>query len=228
MSNDHKVDFMREERIERIGVLWHRRACKGASYCFNIAKLVTDELVPYFATKGGLNIDFFDREFKQDDPAYVTFSPRTLHVDRQIWYDASKGESYARVVIAHEIGHLLLHDGRAQAFSSDPSLQVRFAQKHYSAEWQANYLAGHLLIPDEVIRKFRDEDLLMGFCSVTRELARTRLAEFNRRNRRSTSQYTGDACHNCGSFSMMPNGVTLKCDTCGKVVEIYATKDKQA
>jgi hypothetical protein len=220
MSTDYKVDFMSEERIERIGVSWHRHACKPGAYSFNIVEFVTNELVPYFAPKDGLKIEFFDREFTQDDPAYVSFKPRTLHVDRQIWRDALKGESYARVVIAHEVGHLLLHDGRAQAFSNDPSLRIRFSQKQYSAEWQANCLAGHLLIPDDVIRKFNDEELLIGFCGVTRELARNRMLEFNKRSRCSTSRYTGDACSDCGSFSMIPNGVTLKCDICGKVVEM--------
>src|ERR1700686_950198 len=49
-------------------------------------------------------------------PAFVKFRPLVLHVDRETWELAGQGEEKSRHILAHEIGHLLLHDHFAKAF----------------------------------------------------------------------------------------------------------------
>jgi hypothetical protein len=166
MFHDYKVIYTQVEDIAKIAFTWRDHHDRAHNNSFDITEFVQTTLTMALKKKGPLRIEFFDRAFKYDDPAYVTFRPLTLHVDRRIWNDAKAGDGYARFVIAHEIGHIVLHDDSAKAFSSDPSLQIQFAEKEYSAEWQANIFAGYFLLPDQVIERFNDEELLHIFCNV--------------------------------------------------------------
>jgi Zn-dependent peptidase ImmA (M78 family) len=154
MGHDHKVTYTREESIAGIAANWRRRHGSAHKHTFNISEFVETTLRTHLKQKS-LKIEFYDRDFKQDDPAYVVFDPVqplvTLYVDRKIWNDAKSGKAYARFVVAHEVGHIVLHDHSAQAFSSDPSLQIRFAEKEHSAEWQANKFAQYFLLSDEAV-----------------------------------------------------------------------------
>src|SRR6202011_6058679 len=104
--------------------------------------------------KGRLGIEFFDRASGDGDPAYVTYSPLILHVDRKVWQRAKERDGYARFIIAHEVGHILLHNDYEHKFSHDPSVQINFAQDEYSSEWQANKFAAYFLLPDRIVRQF--------------------------------------------------------------------------
>jgi Zn-dependent peptidase ImmA (M78 family) len=214
MTHDYKVTYTREESIAKTAANWRQRHNSLHKHTFDITEFVETMLRTHPKGKS-LKIQFYDRNFKQDDPAYVTFKPVvTLHIDRKIWNDAKSGDGYARFVIAHEIGHVVLHDHSAQAFSSDPSFQIRFAEDEHSAEWQANKFAEHFLLPDEIVEHFDDEELLIIFCEVPRILAQRRLAAV--RAVRRTSAITGDACARCGNFTLVRNGDSIKCDTCGQ------------
>jgi hypothetical protein len=217
MAHDYRVTYTREESIARIAANWRQRHTNQHKHTFDITVFAETTLRTHPKGKS-FEIEFYDRVFKQDDPAYVTFDPAvTLHVDRKIWNDAKSGDGYARHVIAHEIGHIVLHDHSAQAFSSDPSLQVPYAEDEHSAEWQANKFAEYFLLPDEIVEHFGDAELLVIFCEVPRILAQKRLAAV--RSKRRSSAFTGDACARCGDFTLVRNGASIKCDTCGQMTK---------
>jgi hypothetical protein len=138
----------------------------------------------------------------------------TLHVDRAIWHAAKAREEYARFVIAHEVGHIILHDHDAKAFSSDPLLRIQFAEKEYSAEWQANTFAAYLLLPDELVRKFKTEGQLYFFCGAPRAVVQERWASFRDAHPVAVERFEGDACKECGNFTLVRRGIRLECDTC--------------
>jgi hypothetical protein len=175
--------------------------------------------------KGKLSVKFFDREFDQEDPAYVEFNPVrrddyvTLHVDRRIWAPAEKGDSYACWVLAHEIGHVLLHDHYANAFSTDAETQKLFegASQEDFAEWQAITFAGHLLIPTFVVQKFPDQKVLAAATNTPERLAVDRLKAVQGMKKVLDRPYEGDICSQCHNFTLVRNGCTTKCDTCGGV-----------
>jgi hypothetical protein len=48
--------------------------------------------------------------------------------------DAGLGIPYARYVLAHEIGHIVLHDEFAVAFSDDKAAQLKYVQDEESGE----------------------------------------------------------------------------------------------
>jgi uncharacterized protein DUF955 len=217
MPRDHYVGYRSEETIAQLAVKLRDDHGSRCDPTFNIIDFVERTLANHLnrIKKGQLNIEFYDREFKQDDPAYVSFDPLTLHADRTIWADAKIGEEYARFVIAHEIGHIVLHDHSAKGFSSDKSAQIRFADDGQSAEWQANTFAGHFLVPDFVLEKFREVAKITAHCQVPEKLALDRVLDLKRRERRKARIFQGDFCTNCYNFSLVRNGTLLKCTTIG-------------
>jgi Zn-dependent peptidase ImmA (M78 family) len=151
----------------------------------------------------------------------VTFNPCTLHVDREIWELAELGEPEARFIIAHEVGHLVLHDHNAKAFSNDPNYQIKFAENEHSAEWQANIFAYYFLLPTHIVIAFGNIQELTASCGVNKRLAEERYEAVMWANLRHAKYvpatgYQGDACGNCGNFTLICNGTDLKCDTCGQ------------
>jgi hypothetical protein len=156
-----------------------------------------------------LKFDFFDAA-PNEKLAYVTFKPLTLHADREIWDLADKGEPYARFIIAHEIGHLLLHDHFEKGFSAGAERYVKSFPKEYSAEWQANTFASYFLLPTHLVEAFGDTEALTKSCGVLRQLAEDRVkAVYGARSR--AELFSGDACCNCGNFTVQHDGRCLKC-----------------
>jgi len=82
---------------------------------FNICDFVVQVLAKSFRRKGKLQIEFYDPE-DLPEQACVTFDSLTLHIVKRIWDDAAAGRPYARFIVAHEIGHIVLHDRTAAAF----------------------------------------------------------------------------------------------------------------
>lgn len=213
MARDHRVPIKSREAIARIAMAWWTAAGKRG-HSFHICDFVLEVLTERFISKGRLQIEFYDRT-KNDDPAYVTFKPLTLHVDRKIWKSAGDGEPYARYIIAHEIGHIVLHDEFAVAFSDEETAQLKYLQDEESGEWQANVFAGYFLTPDHIALKFHDADLIAGLCVITDELAARRLNEAKNTKAVLNPTYEGEMCGRCGNFTLVRNGLYLKCDTCG-------------
>jgi hypothetical protein len=205
MRNDYKVDFRREEIFAEAAFSWRVTAENQNFPDFNIVRFVEAVLLP--KTKRPFKIEFFDAK-EGEKPAFVTFNPRTLHVDNETWRLADLGEPDSRFVIAHEVGHLLFHDHHAKAFSNDPDDQIKFDRPEYSAEWQANTFAFYFLVPDHILAAYDDIKRLSHACNVTEEIARQRLAMTPHAARRYSAKECG-ICPNCGNFSLSPNGNCL-------------------
>jgi Zn-dependent peptidase ImmA (M78 family) len=222
---DHYVAYKGEESIAQTANKLRDAARLTGKFTFNIAKFV-EECLPKFLRKEKLDFDFYDRDFPQDDPAHVSFDPLTLHVDRQIWAAAKSDDSDARFIIAHEIGHIILHDHSAKAFSNDKSAQLSFADEGHSAEWQANTFAYHFLLPDSVVEELDDFDRLQIMCDVPARLAIDRLTKVRRRkeeHRRKVQKIEGDFCTRCCNFSLVRENTLLKCTTpeCKNVLSLF-------
>jgi Zn-dependent peptidase ImmA (M78 family) len=219
MPRDYHVSARSAESIAQLA--YRLRDADGSinNANFNIVDFVSRTLPRQLEIlkKGKLLIEFYDREFKEDDPAFVSFNPLTLNSDRQIWASATRGEDYQRFVIGHEIGHLVLHDHSAKAFSRDKSDQIKFGDDLQSAEWQANTFAGHFLLPDPVIQKLIqkiDNGAIIGtICQAPEILALQRISEFKKALQRKSRVFEGGFCPNCSNFSLVQIGTLLKCKT---------------
>jgi hypothetical protein len=182
---------------------------------FDICNFITGILAERLRGKGKLQIKFYDSEEDLPERACVTFNPLTLHIFEKIWRDASLGVPYARFILAHEIGHIVLHNEFAVAFSDDKAAQLKYLQNEESGEWQANIFADYFLVPDHIAIKLREPDLITGLCVVTDDLAERRLRDAKATKRVLTPRYEGEMCSKCGNFTLVRNGTCMKCDTCG-------------
>jgi len=214
MARDYKVRIIDREGIAKIAMSWWLAAANKLGYNFNICDFVTDILAKRLAGKGKLQIEFY-RFDDLPEKACVTFNPLTLHVVEQIWRDAGLGKPYARRIVAHEIGHIVLHDRFAVAFSDEKLAQLNFVQDEESGEWQANIFADYFLVPDHVAVKLGVPDVIAGLCVVTDDLAARRLREALSAKAILRPSYEGDACMKCTQFTLVREGCWTRCDTCG-------------
>jgi hypothetical protein len=199
MLADYKVQFRREETLADTALTWRREALNENYSYFNVIEFVEGVLSKNI--KNPFAIDFFDAVEGQK-PALVEFNPRrALRVDRAIWHLANIGEPDARFIIAHEIGHLLLHDHFAKGFSDDPADRIKSARPEYSAEWQANVFAFYFLLPDMIVAAYRTIAELSAACSVTETIARQRLSMSSRLALLYSASESG-VCSSCGDFTV--------------------------
>ena len=205
MRKDYKVPFRTRESIRTI-------ALRVRDYIGNSVDELVQNVNAYFrklATepilKTGLVKIVFIAPGPQEAPAYITYKPTTLHVDKEIWDEAESGEPKARFILAHELGHVLLHDHHAQLFSEEKSGIWR---EEESSEWQADCFAEELLITESALREFVAPAAVAIYCSVERSVVVRRFGK--------TLRSSGDACPNCGNFSVVCYGAQERCDVCGK------------
>ena len=130
-ARDHRVRIKDREAIARIAMAWWVVASK-LGHSFNICTFITDILAERLRYKGKLQIKFYSSERELPERAYVTFNPLTLHIVETIWRDAGLGIPYARYILAHETGHIVLHDEFAVAFSDDKAAQLKYLQNEES------------------------------------------------------------------------------------------------
>lgn len=221
MFHDYKVAFRREETLANLALSCRQFAGSENAASFNVVKFIERDL-PRILTrmkKGPLQIKFFDMQ-EGEKPAFVTYNPLALHVDREIWELADIGDPTARLILAHEIGHILLHDHHAQGFSDDPTRQVKFAQKEERAEWQANTFASYFLVTRAVLGSYSSPLEIANCCNVPLSLAEDRVTsateEREREERCARSKgNTGRFCGNCWNSTLVIRGTTAECQSCG-------------
>ena len=79
--------------------------------------------------------------------AFISTDFKTIYVD-SVEYD--KASYRYRFSIAHELGHFVLHKKYCSSSASDFNewLKILHSVKNNYAEFQANYFAGNLLVPE--------------------------------------------------------------------------------
>ncbi|MGQ2968959.1 MAG: ImmA/IrrE family metallo-endopeptidase [Allorhizobium sp.] len=100
--------------------------------------------------------------------AFVTEDSNGIVVAESVYNDACGGLYYARKILAHEFGHVLLHHKRGHEtkhFSVNGyRKQIQGTEVYHSAEWQADTFAIVLLIsPSQVSNKTKPSDLSIRY-----------------------------------------------------------------
>jgi hypothetical protein len=223
MQTDYKVRYLHEEDViaAAAAACW-KAAPPDRIYVFDVIKLleilVTSGIDRVFHIKGDrikghLEIEFFDRRKKWwEKPAWVTFGKKVkLTVDQAVWAAAKAGDVFACFILAHEVGHILLHDNSAKAFSNTKADQLSFIGEGYSAEEQANCFAGHVLLPTQTVRKFNDKEMLAVLCNVPDKLAAERLATVRLIKKVLAGTNLTDYCWDCGHYTNVVGGICSQC-----------------
>ncbi len=211
MSRDYVVTFHREEFIAEIAVAWRKAAGYAHSVEFNIVDFIENVLARRYRKKGPLTVELFDM-IEGGTPAYVEYEPLKLCVDREVWGFAKLGDPESKYILAHEVGHIVLHDHHAKAFSDDATGQQRYV-KESSAEWQANTFADYFLVPDETVIAKQDARDIARSCGVKLALAQDRVSALLTTSR-PRPKIIGSFCMNCTDFTARRQGST-ECVVCG-------------
>ena len=213
--SDRKVPYRSARQIKGIVQDLVARCGMQGLLSIDIVRLIEGYLKPKL--EGGLKIELYD-QVKGQPPAYVSYEPLTLHVDREIWGDARQGEPGARYILAHEVGHIVMHKHHDLGYSFGEGPQLQAPPEEERAEWQADVFGHFLMVTDNAL--IEDAPLLHKAADIGAPIwvvANVRQYDAARDIFVFIAgpAYAGDPCGGCGNFSLSRQGLELKCETCG-------------
>jgi Zn-dependent peptidase ImmA (M78 family) len=213
MARDYKVRYRSDEEIVAITRKILREAGMWLNPNFSITKLVRFfENSQLGLKKENLTVDIVEKLPRGKKYAYVSFNPLTLHCERAIWLEAELGEPKAREILAHELGHIVLHDHYALPYSDADAARIRFARPQESAECQATLFADNLLLQDDYVKSFGNREHILENIQVPTDMVDRRILAFRQRK-----SYTGEACPACQNISLVRVSLHQECDICGAI-----------
>jgi hypothetical protein len=214
MFRDHRVDFRREEVVSAEAGRLRELAGVSEEARLDVVSLIYWLQANGWRDKGKLSLKVWS-ERPKGKRAFVTFSPLALNIERRTLELARwQHDSESRYVIAHEIGHVVLHDHNAKPFSDEDIKYSKFGFEETSAEWQADRFADHLLLPDNILAGYESIEQIVIECAVSPDLAERRFPK-KKSLELFRSRFMGDPCPECFGFTLLRNGGFLECDRCG-------------
>lgn len=176
-----------------------------SGYCFQVPPLSIDKITAtadLFRRSLGITEDRFPLVEVVEHGIPTLWEDFTLHVREasemgsahgltfpekaEIWLrdDVYQGvlehQGRDRFTLAHELGHLLLHNGISMARSMKKPSELK---PYENSEWQANTFAGALLIPVSTAQRLKSEWEISEACGVSFDAARVRLDSLRRRGK---------------------------------------------
>lgn len=149
-------------------------------------------------------------------PAWVEFSPTRLVVDDEIWKLSAMNDPDASYILAHELGHLHMHDKYAKGFTSNAQRYIGWVQDEESAEWQAHAFARHFLVPQSFSDlPISDEDLALRLAAPIHAVKAVRN---DWKNQSRQAVFSRSLCSNCGEAVTTLFNKKQSCVVCGDSV----------
>jgi Zn-dependent peptidase ImmA (M78 family) len=212
---DHWVKPLDEQSIEKIASGWRDLAKEFFEFdYFNIVDFVNKVFQRRFYRGERLRLKFMERSAV--NPAKVSYMPLTLHVRVDVWAAARADEPWARYVIAHECGHVVLHDHEAKGYSTPNAKRLPPEEFERSAEWQADRFADFLLAPTMIVDRQRAARAAAVRCGIPNEVAERRFAEVTVYWQENATLHDLSPCDECYGYEAFRIGSRVRC-RCGKV-----------
>lgn len=121
-----------------------------------------------------------DGELQDGEEAVTRFSPLEIVVRPEVYEAAQRQEPRARFTLAHELGHLSLHQAFPKAVMARGniySLQDNRVEKFRDAEWQADTFASRFLMPDDLVQDYDSAEYIETDFGVSRTAAEVRFEQ---------------------------------------------------
>lgn len=161
MATDYKVRNRSYAEIAQVASDLRVRLNIDHCYTFNLVRQVRKMIGRSFGRLGFLKLELFEN---RESKAYVTFDPLILHVHKQVWEEAEIEDPKARFILAHELGHIVMHGYYRQDFAEIDECRLKAFPTEERAEAQANWLASAFLAPDYLAKKCENEsELCLNF-----------------------------------------------------------------
>lgn len=131
---------------------------------FPIANFLENELPQIFE-----EFAFIPREREALGPMHARTFPSAMLIEvrEDVYHGARLGRGRDRMTLAHEFGHLCLHQEQPLARTMDSETVPAYR----CAEWQAKAYAGELLIPHHLRGRFGSPAQVARQCGVSLEAA---------------------------------------------------------
>lgn len=180
MHRDNKVRHRLPDVVRGFAHDWRGKADGAIAASISIVKFLENSM-PKNLHKKVIRISI-EENLKDNLNAYVTFKDSLdkknietiLHIQKEIWEHAKLGDPFSNYVLAHELGHIILHDSNAQPFSSSLDPRMKFLHADESAECQADLFADNFLVPDRIADAFLSAVEIAHACNVPLECAERR------------------------------------------------------
>jgi Zn-dependent peptidase ImmA (M78 family) len=160
--SSNKADSITNKKIKILAQLIRKSLGLSDQKAFNIVELLENEMPSVI---NHFRLEVLARSDEQE--VYSTKTPPRIFATESVYRLAREGDTRLRFLIAHEMGHLLLHSSSAH-FGASNRLDRRI-------EAQASKFALFFLIPDSVARQFSNAESLSFHCQVRPEVAELRM-----------------------------------------------------
>lgn len=101
---------------------------------------------------------------------------RLVEIREDAYENAARGDGFGRFTMAHELGHLFMHQGLPMA----RHVAKNDIKPYRSSEWQANQFAAELLMPISAVQAAKFPITLEQMCGVSAPAARVRFEALRR------------------------------------------------
>lgn len=222
MSKTLKTTFRSYSTIEKAVADCRELAALANSMSFSVVDFITGPLKQRF--RGRLSIEILADDDLLEGPAEVAISKNksdlTLRVKKCIWIAASEGDAEARRILAHEIGHIWLHQDERFRFSEVATDEHNFIPNEELVEWQAHIFADNFLMPILSISTFNKLSELIDYCELFHPIPddvvqRQFLIANDKKRYHFKPMYDGRICPKCGGEHVQSLLSYQKCDDCG-------------
>lgn len=176
MSEDHYVEPASRADIEAKAYAW-RDAFGIEGHCAapdmpSVLEIMLPRRLPV------VSIHVVSDQGMSDVEAITTLDPPTITIRESVYLAAASFDGRARMTLAHELGHILLHKSAAPLHRAPAKyLNADKLKPFASAEYQANVFGAAFLVPEWIACEFQEAETLARHCCVSRKLAEIRLGQ---------------------------------------------------
>ncbi|MCF4129036.1 ImmA/IrrE family metallo-endopeptidase [Methylobacterium sp. SyP6R] len=147
-------------------------------------------------------------EFKKDENI-------VLNVEDATWFQAERNFPDAKFVMAHEVGHIIMHRHDALAYSDAPYFFIRSLTDEERVEPQANWFADAFIAPISMLEGIRNVYDVADLLNVPETCARRQLERMlDDQRRRGLITGFDDMCSQCGGLTVDGSGQCMSCRGC--------------
>lgn len=174
MSESYYTNPASRRDIEEKAYAW-REALEIPPFCARpdmteILEWNLPKLIPQFALFIG------SIEEMKNAEAYTLHNPPAIRIRRDVYESAINFDGRARMTLAHELGHLVLHKNAKPLHRAPSEYQVSGKIPAFAnTEYQANVFASAFLVPEWIASEYRNPIELAQHCGVSLEAARISL-----------------------------------------------------
>ncbi|HKH81914.1 MAG TPA: hypothetical protein VKA03_10005 [Methylovirgula sp.] len=122
--------------------------------------------------------------FMGEREAYAVSSPNRIFAREALISRVSRGDGGARVILTHELSHIILHPGAEKAWMASGNITPAFIPEEESAEWQATSLSLAILADEHLSAKIESAYELATASNIDLKHAELRYEVLRRRRGR--------------------------------------------